>query len=56
MNDERLRQRISYLVEHGVLDDPLDEIRRNVRILFYMTGAACLMGVVGVVQLVVLLR
>jgi hypothetical protein len=51
MNDERLRQRIAYLVENGVVDDPLDEIRRQVRALFYMTSAACIMGVVGLLLL-----
>lgn len=51
MNDERLRQRIAYLVENGVVDDPLDEIRRQVRTLFYMTGAACSMGLLGLILL-----
>jgi hypothetical protein len=32
MKDEQLQQRIKYLVEHGGLwDDPLADIRRNVR-------------------------
>lgn len=32
MNDEQLKQRIRYLMEHGgVWDDPLADIRRNVR-------------------------
>lgn len=54
MNDERLRQRIAYLVENGVVDDPLDELRRQVRVLFYMTGAACVMGMVGLIHLAML--
>lgn len=47
MNDEEIKQRIRYLVEHGgVWDDPLAEIRRSVRRLYWMTGAALLLGVV----------
>jgi hypothetical protein len=57
MSDEQIRQRIAYLVEHGGLyDDPIADLRQKVRILFYMTGAACAMGVVGVIELVLLLR
>ena len=48
MSDEQIKQRIAYLVEHGGLfDDPLAEMRRNVQVLFYMTAAACTMGVLG---------
>ncbi len=33
MNDEELKQRIKYLVEHGGLyDDPLGEVRRWARV------------------------
>ena len=57
MSDEQIRQRIAYLIEHGGLyDDPIADLRHKVRILFYMTSAACAMGVVGVVELVLLLR
>jgi hypothetical protein len=57
MSDEQIKQRIAYLVEHGGLwDDPIEDLRRKVRILFYMTSAACAMGLVGVVELVLLLR
>lgn len=57
MTDEQIKQRIAYLVEHGgICDDPLNEIRQHVRILFYMTTFACLMGVVGVVELILLIR
>jgi hypothetical protein len=32
MNNEEIRQRIQYLIEHGgVWDDPLADIRRQVR-------------------------
>ena len=32
MNDEEIKQRIRYLVEHGgVYDDPLAEVRRTAR-------------------------
>lgn len=45
MNDERLRQRIAYLVENGALDDPLDDIRRRVVILSWLVGAALTLNV-----------
>lgn len=52
MNDQQLKQRIAYLVEHGgICDEPLDEIRRSVRVLAYMTATACAMGVFGVIVL-----
>lgn len=57
MTEEEIQQRIRYLVEHGGLyDDPIDDLRRKVRLLFYMTGAACTMGLIGVVELVMLLQ
>ena len=45
MNDERLRQRIAYLVEHGVVDDPLDEIKHRVRTLTYLVWSALTLNV-----------
>lgn len=37
MNDEQLKQRIAYLVEHGgVYEDPLVEIRANIRRLYWL--------------------
>ena len=38
MNDEHLKQRIAYLVEHGGIADadPLEGIRRDVRILYFL--------------------
>ena len=37
------RQRIKYLIEHGgLLDDPLTDIRRDVRIALRVAGAAAL--------------
>ncbi len=34
MNNVEIEQRIKYLIEHGgVWDDPLDDIRRNLRVL-----------------------
>lgn len=51
MDDNTLEQRIRYLVEHGgVWDDPLAEIRRNVR---WAVGIASLALVAEVVSLVV---
>jgi hypothetical protein len=45
MNDEQLKQRIAYLVEHGGLHDadPLSEIRRHVRwlALLSLAGVGC---------------
>lgn len=45
MTDERLRQRIAYLVEHGALDDPLDELMRRVRTLTYLVWSALTLNV-----------
>lgn len=45
MNDERLRQRIAYLIEHGALDDPLDEIKHRVRLLTWLVSAALTLNV-----------
>ena len=39
MNDQQLKQRIAYLVEHGgIHEDPLTEIRRDVRVLYVVLG------------------
>ena len=55
MSDEQIRQRIAYLIEHGGLyDDPIADLRRNVRVLFYMTSTACAMGTVGLALLLLL--
>jgi hypothetical protein len=52
MSDEQIKQRIKYLVEHGgIYDDPIADLRRSVRILFYMTSAACFCGVIGLALL-----
>lgn len=52
MNDEQIKQRIAYLVEHGgVYEDPLVDIRRQIRLLFVMNAMACTMGVVGLILL-----
>jgi hypothetical protein len=53
MNDHQLKQRIAYLVEHGGLfDDPIADLRRNVRLLFVMNALACTFGIAGLVLLV----
>ena len=50
MNDEQIKQRIAYLVEHGGLaDDPLDEIRRSVRVLSWLVGVALTLNVAHLV-------
>lgn len=37
MNDEQLKQRIAYLVEHGgICDDPLNEIHEHIRRLYWL--------------------
>lgn len=36
---EHIKQRIKYLVEHGgIADDPLTDLRRSVRTLYWLTG------------------
>ncbi len=41
MNDEEMKQRIKYLIEHGgIWDDPIADIRRHVRWLYAMLAAA----------------
>lgn len=53
MNDEQLKQRIAYLVEHGgIAEDPLVDIRRHIRVLFALNATACGMGAVGLFLLV----
>lgn len=57
MSDEQIKQRIAYLVEHGGLyDDPIEDLRSKVRVLFYMCSAACAMGVIGLVELILLVH
>lgn len=52
MNDEQLKQRIAYLVEHGgICEDPLVDIRRHIRLLFAMNALACTMGLIGLILL-----
>lgn len=52
MNDEQLKQRIAYLVEHGgIADDPLVDIRWHIKVLFGMNALACTMGVIGLILL-----
>jgi hypothetical protein len=39
MTDQEIKQRIAYLVEHGgICDDPLVDIRRDIRILYVLLG------------------
>ncbi len=52
MSDEQIKQRIAYLVEHGGLyEDPIEDLRSKVRVLFYICSAACVCGVVGLILL-----
>ena len=42
MSDEQIKQRINYLVEHGGLwDDPLADIRKQLRRLWWVAGVGC---------------
>lgn len=44
MNDEQLKQRIAYLIEHGgICDDPLNDIRRHIQYLYWL-GAINALG------------
>ena len=50
MNDEQLRQRINYLVEHGGLwNDPLDDIRRTARWAVWFAGGAAVIALVEMI-------
>lgn len=43
MEDERLNQRIQYLIEHGgIWDDPLADIRRTARAAVVISAATLL--------------
>ena len=47
MNDEQLRQRIQYLIEHGgMLDDPIADLRRGIRWAVALGGLALALDVV----------
>lgn len=47
MNDEQIKQRIKYLVEHGgIYDDPIASLRRSVRVLYVMVSVALVFHVV----------
>lgn len=36
---EHIKQRIKYLVEHGgIAEDPLADLRRDIRILYWVAG------------------
>lgn len=52
MNDEQIKQRIKYLVEHGgVFDDPICALRRQVRVLYVMVGVALIFHAIEAVVL-----
>lgn len=51
MNDEQLKQRIQYLLQHGgILDDPLADIRQRTR-LAVMLSATALVADIAIVAL-----
>ena len=50
MNDEQLKQRLKYLMEHGgVWDDPLADIRRGVRWAVGIGGLALVLALADLV-------
>ena len=53
MNDQQLKQRIAYLVEHGGVaeQDPLEAIHRRVRILYFIVAVTLALDMVQVVKL-----
>jgi hypothetical protein len=56
MNDEQIKQRIKYLVEHGGLwDDPLEDIRKQLRRLWWVAGVGSV-GVSGITLALFLLH
>jgi hypothetical protein len=51
VKDEQLQQRIKYLMEHGgVWDDPLADIRRNVRWAVGMGALALLIELASLIR------
>lgn len=47
MNDEQIKQRIKYLVEHGgIYDDPISSLQRQVRVLYVLVCVALVFHVV----------
>lgn len=54
MNDEQLKQRIAYLVEHGgICDDPLTEICNSIRRLYWLAAVVGLVLVLGLINLAI---
>lgn len=52
MTDHQIKQRIAYLIEHGgIAEDPIEDLRTKIRVLSYLTGLACMFGVIGLVLL-----
>lgn len=52
MSEEEIKQRIKYLIEHGgIYDDPIDEVRRRVRLITWMAAGACGFGAIGLILL-----
>lgn len=49
MSDEQIKQRIKYLVEHGGLwDDPIEDLRRGVRMALMLAGASAAFTVLDI--------
>lgn len=47
MNDEHIKQRIAYLVEHGGLyDDPIADVRRTARLALLVSALVLVLSVV----------
>lgn len=49
MSDEQIKQRISYLVEHGGLwDDPLEDLRRTLRRALALGSSALVLTLIDI--------
>jgi hypothetical protein len=52
MTNEEIKQRIQYLVEHGGLwDDPLDDLRRQIRLAMGLAAAGLVLTWVAIATL-----
>jgi hypothetical protein len=53
MSDQQLKQRIAYLVEHGgIAEDPLADIKHQIRFLFVLAAVGCSIGLAALLVLI----
>ena len=51
MNDEQLKQRIQYLIEHGgMLDDPLRRLQIKMRLAVALSACAVLLQAISLMR------